>query len=394
MAFGINKLHFIYYHIVSKLHDKLFGEDYVLNINKDLNNPNQKKVLLIYITKIFKTDFNSEIRHPNLLHSIQMLAVLIKKGYAIDVFHTKGVNSLKYMQKCYDYIIGFGPVYEKAIVSGIKGLPILFLTENDPRSVKGKYFDRIEYYKQRRNDGLYKKSKSRESFYSEKQLTLSKLCIGMSSSYNLLKIRELCHIYQINANGLQNKNHVFNPGNSVANRNRFVWFGSNGCIHKGLDILVDVFASLPEYELSIYGLPQDELPIIKKQMTANIKYFGSVDVYSQRFIDEVVNRNCFAILPSCSEGMNTGIATCMRHGLIPIVSKETGFEPKECIIELEDYHVDYLREKLLSLKKLKDDELIILSKQSYEYGNQNFSLESFTGRFREIMDDIEANYSK
>ena len=193
MAFGISKINFIFHHGVSKLHDILFGEDYVLNINKNLNNPDQKKVLLIYITKVFKTNFSSEIRHPNLLHSIQMLSVLIQKGYTIDVFHTKGVNSLKYIQKDYDYIIGFGPVYEKAIESGVKGLPILLLTENDPRSVKGKYYERIEYYKERRNDSLYKKSKSRESFYSEKQLALSKLCIGMSSSYNLKKIS--CQVY-------------------------------------------------------------------------------------------------------------------------------------------------------------------------------------------------------
>ena len=394
MAFGISKINFIFHHGVSKLHDILFGEDYVLNINKNLNNPDQKKVLLIYITKVFKTNFSSEIRHPNLLHSIQMLSVLIQKGYTIDVFHTKGVNSLKYIQKDYDYIIGFGPVYEKAIESGVKGLPILFLTENDPRSVKGKYYERIEYYKERRNDSLYKKSKSRESFYSEKQLALSKLCRVMSSSYNLKKISELYKTYQINANGLHNIKQAFNPGNSVANRTHFVWFGSNGCIHKGLDILVEVFKTLPEYELSIYGLPQDELPIIKRQMTPNIKYCASVDVYSQRFIDEVVNKHCFAILPSCSEGMNTGIATCMRHGLIPIVSKETGFEPDECIIELEDYHIEYIREKLLSLKDLKDEELTNLSRQSYKYSNQNFSLESFTDRFSEIIDDIEANYSK
>ena len=45
-------------------------------------------------------------------------------------------------------------------------------------------------------------------------------------------------------------------------------------------------------------------------------------------------------------------------------------------------------------KDLKDEELTNLSRQSYKYSNQNFSLESFTDRFSEIIDDIEANYSK
>lgn len=393
MAFGINKLDFIYRYIVSKLYNRINGEEYLLNINRDLLNPKQKRVLLIYITNIFKTDYSTEIRHPNLLHGLQMLSVLINKGYAVDVFHTKGINSLRYIQKEYDYIIGFGPVYEKALESGIKGLPILLLTENDPRTVRPKYQERLLYYKERHNDNKYKLSKSRESFYTEKQVSLSKLCIGMGSSYNLQRINGLLEkLYKINVNGLNNPNFVFNRTKASENRNSFVWFGSNGCIHKGLDILVDVFASIPEYQLSIYGLPQEEFPIIRDKITSNIHYCGTIDVMSEQFLEEVVNKHCFAILPSCSEGMNTGIATCMRHGLIPIVSKETGFEPHECIIELEDFHVDYIRNKVLSLASMTDNEINLMSEEAYRYGNQEFGLESFTNRFSNIIDDIESNY--
>lgn len=390
MAFGKNKLRFIYEYFLTKLYQKNFGEDYVLNINRDLLNPHQKKALVIYITKDFKIDFDSEIYHPNLTHSLQMISVLIKKGYAIDVFHTKGVNSFRYVQKNYDIIIGFGPLYEKVIESGVNGFPILFLTENDPRVVKNKYQERINYYKERHSDNAYTKSRSRESFYSERQLEFSKVCIAMSSSFNIANMHNLFNkVYTINVNGLYNTNFKFDINNAVRNKKNFVWFGSNGCIHKGLDILVDVFSQLPEYTLSIYGLPAYEYSIIKDKITHNIHYCGSINVFSDAFITDVLNKHCFVISASCSEGMNSGVATCMRHGLIPVITKETGFEPHESIIELNDYDVNSIREIIVKICSYDAITIQKMSESVFNYGNDFFGLKYFTSSFDDIITDIE-----
>lgn len=39
----------------------------------------------------------------------------------------------------------------------------------------------------------------------------------------------------------------------------FLWFGSAGAIHKGLDILLDTFKNVPKGELYIAGLCKDEV---------------------------------------------------------------------------------------------------------------------------------------
>lgn len=393
MVFGINKVRFVYEQILDKLHKRAFGEDYILNINRNLLNPGQKKVLFIYITKIAKTDFNSAVYHPNLMHCLQMLNSLIQMGYAVDLFHTRGVHSIQYVQKEYDLILGFGPLYEQVIEKGIKGYPVLYLTENDPRSVSNLYRDRIEYYKERHADNQYKKSLSRESFYTSKQIELSKACIAMTSLYNLEKIKkDMSDVYSININGLKNQHFVFDEQNAERNKRNFVWFGSNGCLHKGLDILVDAFAKLPDCTLSIYGLPSSEYSIIKKKLTPNIHYKTSVNVHSDAFITDVVNKHCFVVSASCSEGMNSGIATCMRHGLIPVVTKETGYEPHECIIEFEDYKVEHIISKVKQICEMDDAQVRRLSRITYEYGNMSYSLEAFTERFNYVLTIIRQKF--
>ena len=79
MASGKNKLRFMYEYLLTKLYQKSFGEDYVLNINRDLLNPQQKKVLVIYIPKDFKIDFSSGIYHPNYTWLPDDFCLLIKK---------------------------------------------------------------------------------------------------------------------------------------------------------------------------------------------------------------------------------------------------------------------------------------------------------------------------
>lgn len=36
-------------------------------------------------------------------------------------------------------------------------------------------------------------------------------------------------------------------------RKRFLWFGSGGMVHKGLDLVLEAFAEMPEYHLTVCG---------------------------------------------------------------------------------------------------------------------------------------------
>lgn len=392
MAFGTNKIKTIYQAIVRRLYEKEYGGKIILNINRDLLNKTQKTVLLCYMVKEFETNFTTTITHANMYHSLQMVKVLANHGFAIDVCHAKSVVDLKRLKREYDYIIGFGPLYEAIINDGIKGRRILLLTENDPKTVQEKYAERIAYFKQRHGSKPLKYNTPRTAFYSENQVNKSEVCIAMNSDYNLSRIQRLMPTYKVKVNTLCNPNYEFEFKNLDTAKKHFVWFGSAGAIHKGLDILVDAFAELPDLHLSIYGLTDSEVPLIEPLLTPNVQIKGRIDVRSDEFITEVVNKHAFVISASCSEGMNTGVATCMMHGLIPVVTKETGFDNPGMMIEFEGYKVCILKDVILSASKMENECLEKLSKANFDYSNANFTLDNFTKEFDEILSNIENKY--
>jgi glycosyltransferase involved in cell wall biosynthesis len=107
----------------------------------------------------------------------------------------------------------------------------------------------------------------------------------------------------------------------------FVWIGSIGAIHKGLDLVVEAFKQLPQYKLHIFGNISGEIkffPWLQNQMKQypNIRYHGYADFTTQYF--EGVIKTCVGhVFPSCSENGATTVAQTSFWGLIPITTPTT-----------------------------------------------------------------------
>ena len=94
--------------------------------------------------------------------------------------------------------------------------------------------------------------------------------------------------------------------NYGASRSNFLWFGSEGLVHKGLDLALEAFAEMPEHHLYVCGPLQKEKDFIKayyKELyeTPNIHAVGWVDVDGPEFMG-IVNKCLGVVYPSCSEG--------------------------------------------------------------------------------------------
>lgn len=166
-----------------------------------------------------------------------------------------------------------------------------------------------------------------------------------------------------------------------------MWFGSTGLYHKGLDILLDVFAQLPECTLNVYGVNQKEWTSLKKIIPQNVIVHSKVYVQSRDFLD-VVKSNLFIISVSCSEAMQSGIATGMRHGLIPLITEECGYDDHPAIIKFKDYRVGTIKEKIEEVGSWDDHKLATLSDDVYEYANSCFTLHKFVETFETIVSKI------
>ena len=126
------------------------------------------------------------------------------------------------------------------------------------------------------------------------------------------------------------------------NPNSFLFIASGGQVHKGLDLVLEVFASRPNLELFVCSLFADEedfCSAYNRELfeTSNIHPVGYVDI-GDRVFRQIADRCSFALLPSCSEGNAGSVLTAMSAGVIPIVSRECGFDE-------DDVH--YLRESTI-----------------------------------------------
>jgi hypothetical protein len=367
----------------------LYGDYIIQNINYDYTGK-QSTILICYTTKSFELNFNeNKIFHSNILHINQIIKILIDMNFSIDVCNCNDMISIeKIKNKKYDYILGFGKAYELLVNNKQYGKSILFITENDPEIANNNYQERINYFKSRHPKKKISNAIIRNNYYNMNQLVISDIGIAINSDYNCNYMKKRFNtFYSLNINGLSNSDFVYTTDHIIKKRNSFVWFGSRGVIHKGLDILVDTFALMPHLNLNIYGISEEEINLIQ-QNKPNINIHSKIHVMDPEFIRKVVLENVFVVSLSCSEGMQSAIATCMLHGLIPIVTKETGYNSHDSILEFSDYTIDSVRSTLTEICNYSDDLIIQLSKSAYIYANENFTLGNFTNNIRGIFNRI------
>ncbi len=126
-----------------------------------------------------------------------------------------------------------------------------------------------------------------------------------------------------------------------AGRRQFLYFGSSGSIHKGLDLLLEAFMGL-DAELWCAGRMEPAfLEVYRQDLTrsANIHLVGWVDLRSPLFY-ELMNRCNCTILASCAEGSPGSVVECMNQGLIPIITQGTTIDVDGFGVMLEEDSVE------------------------------------------------------
>jgi hypothetical protein len=76
----------------------------------------------------------------------------------------------------------------------------------------------------------------------------------------------------------------------------------------------------------------------------------------------------------------------MLHGLIPIVSKNTGFNKlSKNAIFLEDYKLTYLDKKITELANMEVSGLELLSQSVYSFSRQTFTNIAFEEEIQNVL---------
>jgi hypothetical protein len=172
-------------------------------------------------------------------------------------------------------------------------------------------------------------------------------------------------------------------------RTRFLWFGSDGFVHKGLDLALEAFTEMPDCHLTICG-PIDREPdfqrVYSRELyhTPNIETVGWVDVSSSKFL-EVTNECIGLIYPSCSEGQCGAVVTCLHTGLIPIISYESGVDVEGFGFLLRHCQIDEIKASIRMVANLPAEELKRRARKAWEFARAHHTRDKFAEEYRRAI---------
>ena len=361
----------------------------VQNINYD-STSTQQKLLICYKTKGYFVDVEKYLGRTFVNEIFTIIKKFSELGYCIDIVDCDNLKVVELIrEKKYDLIFGFGESFYQITTLQPDAISILYMTENHPEFSRHEEKKRIEYFYERK--GKHTKLKRSGGYYK-----LYHLKKKYNQVITLSEIEPLKHQYKkpysIFPTGIINLQYIFKIKDHALSRKHFLWLGSSGAIHKGLDLLIDIFENRDDITLHICGLTKPDKKLLNIPKIKNIIDYGHINIKSELFL-QLVEKCSYIILPSCSEGFSTSIATGMLHGMIPIVVKDTGFNRLgDNTIFLEDYNLEYINSSLSEVSNYLPEKLNIFNKKVFDFGRKNFTISNFEKEFKKII--LEILYQK
>lgn len=178
-----------------------------------------------------------------------------------------------------------------------------------------------------------------------------------------------------------------------AARRRFLWFGSGGLVHKGLDLVLEAFAGMSELHLTVCG-PIAREPEFERAYwrelygTPNVTTLGWVDVAGPAF-RELARTRLATVYPSCSEGGGGSVITCMHAGLVPVVTPEASVDvaPERGVV-LEEASVEGVRRAVRDLAARPAAELRSTARAAWAFARERHTRASFARDYRRAVREV------
>lgn len=176
-------------------------------------------------------------------------------------------------------------------------------------------------------------------------------------------------------------------------RKRFIWFGSDGLVHKGLDLTLEAFAQMPEYHLTVCGpIARDKgfAQAYHKELyeTPNIHTADWVDIEGPEFA-QIFRNSVGLVYPTCSEGGGGSVITCMHAGLIPVVSYEASvdIEPTFGVL-LNDNTIEAIQESVRTLSQRPAEQLERMARGAWQTARTRYTRARHAEEFRAVIEQI------
>jgi glycosyltransferase involved in cell wall biosynthesis len=182
-------------------------------------------------------------------------------------------------------------------------------------------------------------------------------------------------------------------------RRRFLWIGSQGLVHKGLDLVLEAFARCPELHLTVCG-PIDREPVFaaafRRELfeTPNIETLGWVDIASPAFA-ALRRRTAALVYPSCAEACCGTVVNSMQAGLIPIVGAGAGvdIDPGFGMV-LGELSVEAVGQAVRSLAARPPADLAAMARRAWTVARDTYTVERYGEVFGAAIERIVDEHPK
>ncbi len=376
-----NPIH-VYYR---KLTKKLYG---VIKLRPKKKNY-KGDVLLSFVTHPFTITKKELLKSPHTTpwECMEIAKILLERGYRVDVIDW--TNLLFKPKKEYVMVIDIHQNLERLnqYLSNVC-IKIHYIT--------GAYFEyqnkaeliRLNEFMQRRGHILKPRRQltpSKNIEYADYVTSLGNNFAKDTYAYAHKEITQIPLLSTVSFHSPENKNFELIKKN-------FVWIGGGGAVHKGLDLVLETFLNLPDYNLTVCGpveREKDFYNFYKKELcnTSNIRFVGRINVRSEQFRN-IVNGAIGLVYPSCSEGQSGSVIIALHAGLIPIVTYQSGVDVSPFGVTLKDISVSEITSEVQRMSKVPISELESRSLSAWKYAQNNHTSEIFRKKYSAFIDNI------
>jgi glycosyltransferase involved in cell wall biosynthesis len=359
-------------------------------VSLEPNQPSRGSVLLCWANKGFLVKPGQPMPngHTSYWESVEIANAFLDLGYDVDVIHEN--NSRFVPAKPYSFFIGNRTNFDRIVASlGEDCLKILHIDAAHWLFNNTAEHLRLQALQRRRGVAL-----SAQRFMRPNRAIEHADCatvLGNEFTISTYQFADkLLHRLPISAPAV----YPWPEGKDFDRScTRFLWIGSGGMVHKGLDLVLEAFADLPDCHLTVCGPIDGEKDFESVYhsllyATPNIRTVGWVDIAGPTFLE--ITRNCVGVVyPSCSEGGGGSVISCMHAGLIPIVSREASVDVDRSFgLVLKDCSIEEIRTSVREVSNLSSDVLEAMSRRAWDFARAHHTKETFSQQCRTLIAEI------
>ena len=287
------------------------------------------KALLTYIAQPFLPGYDTTLAHTHSNHwkTKAIAQCLADQSLSVDVTDWENLHAPP--ARDYDVVIGHGYGYEASCAKPGNNGRKIFLGATA-------YMDQIVSAERERLRRLYERKgvRCRRRYFARytrdrgPAISDALLLLGTDwviSTYPQADNRPTWRWANVVVEGVEctlNRKRFDEAGQ------HFLWLSGYAAVHRGLDVLLEVFSVRPDLHLWIcgaIGTERDFMQAYERELRhcPNIHYHGWIDVTGAQF-QELTARCGYAIYPSASDAMAGSLVNLMASGLVPIMTLEAG----------------------------------------------------------------------